>query len=176
MEISTDIRAEDHQAFTRHVWYSGARGSWVWFLLIFLGVVALSILLEAQAGIRLDTPTMLVTMVILTGYLALAQRRIRPDRDGASLGPRTFELGREGLWERSRNFETLTRWRGVREIDETATHIFVFIDNCQAHIIPKRAFSNLEHCRRFAEETRRRIACDTPPCGFATDPAIEPVR
>ena len=162
MEISTDIRVEDHQAFTRYVWYSGARGSWMWFLLIFLGVVALSTLLEAQASISLDTPTMLVTMVILTGYLALAQRRIRPDGDGASLGTRSFELTREGLWERSRNYEMLTRWRGIREVDETPTHIFVFIDNCQAHIIPKRAFSNAEHSRRFGEELRRRVATDTP--------------
>jgi hypothetical protein len=160
MQISTDIRAQDHQAFTRYVWYSGARGSWLWFLLIFLGVVALSIALEAQANIHLDTPTMLVTMIILTGYLALAQRRIRPDEEGASLGTRTFEITREGLWERSRKYEMLSRWAGVRLIDETRDHFFVFIDNCQAHIIPKRAFSDSEHCRRFGEELRRRVTSD----------------
>jgi hypothetical protein len=78
MRVKTDITPDDHQAFTRHIWYSGARGSWLWFVMIFVGVVALSAMLEANAGIHLDTATMLVTMVILTGYLALAQRRIRP--------------------------------------------------------------------------------------------------
>lgn len=152
MKLTTEITPEDHQAFTRHVWYSGARGSWVWFVMIFLGVMALSTLLEANAGIHLDTATMLVTMIILTGYLALAQRRIRPRPDGASLGARTFEITSDGLWERSRHYETLTRWLGVCEVDETRTHFFVYIDNCQAHIIPKRAFADADECRRFGEE------------------------
>jgi hypothetical protein len=161
MEIKSDISMDDHQAFTRYVWYSGARGSWLWFVLIFLAVVAISVLLQVSAGIRLDTTTMLVTMVILTGYLALAQRRIRPDADGASLGERTFELSREGIWERSHHYDTLTRWSGVREIDETRDYVFVFIDNCQAHIIPKRAFTDPSHCGRFVAELRRHAGSKT---------------
>ena len=160
MRVKTDITPDDHQAFTRHIWYSGARGSWLWFVMIFVGVVALSAMLEANAGIHLDTATMLVTMVILTGYLALAQRRIRPRADGASLGPRTFELTTEGLWERSRCYETLTRWPGVCGVDETARHFFVFIDNCQAHIIPKTAFADTEECTRFGEELHGRAGTD----------------
>jgi hypothetical protein len=131
--------------------------------MIFVGIVALSALLEANAGIHLDTATMLVTMVILTGYLALAQRRIRPRTEGASLGARTFELTSEGLWERSRHYETLTRWPGVCSIDETPRYFFVFIDNCQAHIIPKRSFEDSDACRRFGEHLHGRVGTEMRP-------------
>jgi len=102
--------------------------------------------------------TMLLTMVILTGYLALAQRRLRPDPDGASLGDRTFTIAHEGLRERSRHYDLLTRWSGVRSIEENRGYLFVFIDNCHAHIIPKRGFANDNDARLFADELRRRTA------------------
>jgi len=158
MEVSTEICADDHQAFTRHVWYSGARGTWVWFVLIAFATMSLSVVLEYKAGLRLDTSTMLLTMIVLTGYLALAQRRLRPDPEGPSLGNRTFTISREGFCERSRHFELLTRWSGVRSVEENRNYLFVFIDTCQAHIVPKRAFASDEDARRFADELRRRIA------------------
>jgi len=157
MELTTDIKMHDHQAFTRFVWYSGARGTWLWFVLIFAGVFAISLMLEFNAGYRLDSPTMLVTMVILCGYLALAQRRIRPLADGTALGPRTFQITPEGLREKSQHYESLTRWSGVRDIGDTREHIFVMIDNCEAHIVPKRSFADDGHCRRFLDELERRM-------------------
>jgi hypothetical protein len=155
------------------VWYSGARGSWAWFVLISVAALSISVLLESKAGIRLDATSMLVSMIILTGYLALAQRRIRPFPEGASLGSRTYVVSAEGLRERSRQFDTLTRWCGVREVDETPDHIFVFIDNCQAHIVPKRAFASADECRRFSSELRRRLAgtYDEAPAASLPEPA-----
>jgi hypothetical protein len=97
-------------------------------------------------------------MFVLLGYLSLAQRRIRPSDDGASLGIRTFKLVDEGLLERSRHHEHLTRWSGIRGVDETKNHIFVFIDNCQAHIIPKRGFAEDTQCKTFVEELRRGVS------------------
>ena len=157
MQVTTDLRSDDHQAFTRHVWYSGARGGWVWFALIFLAALLITIVIQNEAHIRMHTPTMLVTMIILLGYLSLAQRRIRPSDDGASLGIRTFKLVDDGLLERSRHHEHLTRWSGIRAVDETKAHLFVFIDNCQAHIIPKRGFAEESQCKTFVQELRRGV-------------------
>ncbi len=173
MQVTSNIRMDDHRAFTRYVWYSGARGSWLWFLLIFIAVVVITVLMEVRTGLRLDTPTMLMTMVILTAYLALAQRRIRPIADGVALGLRTFEIENEGLRERSKHYESLTRWSGVRSVDETRDHIFVFIDNCEAHIIPKRAFRNDEEACMFVDALRTRAssdahACDATPAAAGT--------
>jgi len=157
MQVTTELRNDDHHAFTRHVWYSGARGGRAWFVLIFLAALLLTIVIENETRMQLHTPTMLVTMFILLGYLSLAQRRIRPSSDGASLGIRTFKLVSDGLVERSRHHENLTRWSGIRGIDETKNHIFVFIDNCQAYIIPKRGFAEEAQCNAFVEELRRRV-------------------
>jgi hypothetical protein len=154
MQVTTDLQRIDHQAFTRHVWYSGARGGWVWFIMIFLAALAVTVAIQSQAHIRMHTPTMLTTMFVLLGYLSLAQRRIRPNIDGVSLGIRTYKLVDEGLLERSRHHEHLTRWSGFCGVDETKTHIFVFIDNCQAHIIPKRGFAEESQCAAFVEELR----------------------
>jgi len=158
MQVTTDLRSDDHQAFTRHVWYSGARGGWAWFVLIFVATLLITVVIQSEAHIRMHTPTMLVTMFVLLGYLSLAQRRIRPSDDGASLGIRTFKLVDEGLLERSRHHEHLTRWSGIRGVDETKNHIFVFIDNCQAHIIPKRGFAEDTQCKTFVEELRRGVS------------------
>jgi len=158
MQVTTDLRSDDHQAFTRHVWYSGARGGWGWFVLIFFAALLVTVVIQSQAHIRMHTPTMLTTMFVLLGYLSLAQRRIRPSDDGASLGIRTYKLVDEGLLERSRHHEHLTRWSGIRGIDETKNHVFVFIDNCQAHIIPKRSFAEDAQCKAFVDALRSGVS------------------
>ena len=162
MQVTTDLRQDDHLAFTRFVWYSGARGGWAWFVLIFIVALLFTTVIETKAGMRVDTPTMLLTMCILLAYLSLAQRRLRPCSEGPSLGMRTFKVVADGLIERARNYENLSRWEGIRSIDETKSHIFVFIDNCQAHIVPKRGFAEESHCRAFVDELRRGVASSIP--------------
>jgi hypothetical protein len=167
MQVTTELRQDDHTAFTRYVWYSGSRGSWARFVLLFAGAAVTTGLLESQASLHLDTPTMLVTVAILLGYLELAQRRVRPLPDGASLGMRTFRLVDAGLLERSRHHENLTHWTGIHAVDESRHHVFVFIDNCHAHIIPKRGFADEGQCRAFVEQLRNGVL-------HAAVPAVAP--
>ena len=168
MQVTTELRQDDHVAFTRYVWYSGSRGCWGWFGLTFVGTALLTSLAESRLNLRLDTPTLLVTVTVLLGYLELAQRRVRPLPDGASLGMRTFKVVDAGLLERSRHHENLTRWTGIHAVDETKQHLFVFIDNCHAHIIPKRGFADESHCKAFVERLRNGVLAHEAPVATET--------
>lgn len=168
MEVRAELGVADHQAFTRYVWYSGARGGRVWIALILVAILSLFLFLEIKLGVNLDPSTMLFTVFILSSYLVLAQRRMRPSGDGPSLGSRTFRIDDEGIRESARHHESFTRWTGVRNVARTDDHIFVFVDNCEACILPRRSFANDTEFRRCAEELEAHVARGE--CAAATAP------
>ncbi len=70
-------------------------------------------------------------------------------------GTRTLELSDEGIEESNEDGSNTVPWDKIESIDETETHVFIFIGPVQAAVIPKaRVRGDLD---AFANEVRRRI-------------------
>lgn len=71
------------------------------------------------------------------------------------LGQRTLSVTPEGIHQRTRAFEELTRWPGIQRIVEDREHIYFFVETHMAHIVPKRTFPSEGEAARFLAEVTR---------------------
>ncbi|MGB5811652.1 MAG: YcxB family protein [Polyangiales bacterium] len=71
-----------------------------------------------------------------------ARRRMQPEAMGSVLGPKSYELTEDGILEKTPDAESMFRWRGVKSVEESSDHVFVFTDRCAAYIVPKRSFES----------------------------------
>lgn len=101
-------------------------------------------------------PTALAVSVFVNAlFIAFAweffhvQRALRPEADDRFMSERAIELTADGISEVGPLTDSFTRWAAVREAKETAKHLFLFLDNRSAHIIPKRSFSDPEELAAF---------------------------
>lgn len=91
-----------------------------------------------------------LTFLVFVFYFQLrARRQMQPDETGSVLGRKSYELTDAGIVERTPHSESMFRWSGVRAVDETPEHLFLFIDRCAAYIIPKRSFLSLDRASDF---------------------------
>ena len=154
MRVDTEITVDDYKAFVKRVRERARvarnrRPSWQvhlmrvgsWFVL----VLVFTLLFRATGG-NLHTPTIIVMasfflLVLATTFILLlrTQALLLPAEGGVLLGRRTYQLTEEGIRETSSSVDSLTRWSGVRGLEETDHHLFVMVDTCAALIIPKRS-------------------------------------
>jgi hypothetical protein len=64
-------------------------------------------------------------------------------------GPVSVSLEEEGIWEISNLGESKARWSSIEKIEETKTHIFIYLSALSAAIIPLSAFSNATEKNEF---------------------------
>ena len=64
------------------------------------------------------------------------------DPKGSFLSPTQIRLAADGVHWASDRGEGRTNWNAVQKIEETARHVYVFIDRAAAHVVPKRDFAN----------------------------------
>jgi hypothetical protein len=85
---------------------------------------------------------MLIAIVTFFGFWWLQyfiqRRAFFPDEKGAFLGNVQFEFAPDGFHSRRSNAHTFFRWSFVREITETADHVFLWIDTISAYVVPVR--------------------------------------
>jgi YcxB-like protein len=67
----------------------------------------------------------------------------------------TVTLADDALVEVTSFNESRTAWQGIYRVVEVADYIYIFISLHSAHIIPKRAFSDVESARRFYDRAVR---------------------
>jgi hypothetical protein len=73
------------------------------------------------------------------------------DPKGPFLSPTDIRLTAEAIQWSSHRGEGRTFWHAVSKIEETALHIYLFIDRNAAHVIPKRAFATSQEATAFVE-------------------------
>lgn len=71
------------------------------------------------------------------------------------LGMHRLVLTPEGIENSSETSDTRTKWSAVEKIVEMERYYYLFVGAAQAHIVPKRAFSDEASGRRFIEIARR---------------------
>lgn len=70
----------------------------------------------------------------------------------------TINVLDEGIHSSSRAGQSINRWDEVKKIHQTDEHIFIYVTDKIAHVIPKRAFANEEEEKEFMEIINRNIA------------------
>jgi hypothetical protein len=80
----------------------------------------------------------------------------RPDK--GQLGRHRLVLNEEGISESTAVGESRTRWAGVDRVEENPDYIFLYTTPAAAHVIPKRAFKDLQEAEAFYQLSRARKA------------------
>ena len=80
--------------------------------------------------------------VLIYVFYQLSFQRIKrmPDQNGIIIGKKTYIIQDNGFKEITDSSETITKWNGIKTIEETKDYIYVFVDKIAAYIIPKRSF------------------------------------
>jgi len=74
-----------------------------------------------------------------------------PSDNGDTLGEHYLSIAVEGVVDRTKSSDRLTRWSGILNIVANKHYIFLFSDTDQAHIVPKRAFQRKEDAQEFLD-------------------------
>jgi|GEM_PF-2595149 len=155
MEITYTISREDYWQFRKY--YLLRRRSMqatavIAFLLLGLYVVLVEWLLNTSAMlVELSAPLIAaVLMVLLVSRFKHVVMSI-PSDNGDTLGEHYLSIAVEGVVDRTKSSDRLTRWSGILNIVANKHYIFLFSDTDQAHIVPKRAFRRKEDAQEFLD-------------------------
>lgn len=155
MEITYTISREDYWQFRRY--YLLRRRSMqatavLVFLLLGLYVVLVEwILNTSELATEISAPLVAaVLMVLLVSRFKHVVMSIPSDK-GAILGEHYLSIGAEGVVDRTKSSDRLTRWSGILKIVAHKHYIFLLSDTDQAHIVPKRAFRRKEDAQEFLD-------------------------
>ena len=72
------------------------------------------------------------------------------------LGSHKVVLSEDGVAERTAVGESRTSWAGVDRVEQNPEYIFIYTSPAAAHVIPKRAFRNMQEAEGFYEFGRIR--------------------
>lgn len=67
------------------------------------------------------------------------------------LGRRTMSLGEDGISEMGNYGDGKIPWDSIKKVEETNEHIFVYINDVNAYVIPIRAFKNEDDKKKFLD-------------------------
>jgi hypothetical protein len=198
MEIEYALTVDDYQAAVRHLRRRNQQRrhvrqaksrSWLWPVLIGLALATAWIFLDDQL-----LPILRVLWPFLVGFLAgivalllLASwsmrshlhRKLRDERNLWVLGPRRFRLGADGIRSSGEHSSTWLAWSVVWDATATDEHMFFIFSSDMAHIVPRRAFADLQRWRDFVSLARRYWRGDEAPArepqtGITTIPEALP--
>ncbi|HKS95477.1 MAG TPA: YcxB family protein [Terriglobia bacterium] len=153
MEITYTISREDYWQCRRY--YLLRRRSMqatavLVFLLLGLYVVLVEWLLNTSA-LLMEISAPLVAAVLLVLLVSRFKHVVMsiPSDKGAMLGEHYLSVAPEGVVDRTKSSDRLTRWSGILKIVGNKQYIFLFSDADQAHIVPKRAFRRNDDAQAF---------------------------
>jgi YcxB-like protein len=155
MEITYTISREDYWQFRKH--YLLRRRSMqataiIAFLLLGIYVVLVEWIVNASPLVmEISAPLIAaVLMILLVSRFKHVVMSI-PSDNGTMLGEHYLSIAPEGVVDRTKSSDRLTRWSGILNIVGNKHYIFLFSDTDQAHIVPKRAFRRKDDAHAFLD-------------------------
>lgn len=118
-------------AYSRNVWVAG----------IISLVCALPFVLLYPSVLRHET-------------IAVARRQVGSDPAGPALGHHTLEVTADAVTEVCALHTLSIRWPGIRSITGTSNHIFIYLTNHSAIIVPLRSFDTPEAIEQFVDHLK----------------------
>jgi hypothetical protein len=125
--------------------------------------LALSLLVNAFGG-RVHLPSAIgAAVLVLTIFVSMIYSRMKrlqdqmlPQPDGAVLGGHLYQIRDDALHIHSSYGATQLAWRGIKSLEETPTHFFLFIDQSVGFILPKRSFAGESQQNHFKSAVTER--------------------
>jgi hypothetical protein len=120
---------------------------WLWIGIVIVIVLSL---FEDEQG-RLVSNVLYVIGGCVVGFLSIVLlfqfQSYHIERHAGS--ERTLIISAQGLIYQGPFSRTVTDWRGIEEVIESADHIFLYSDVSEAYIVPKNAFVDDSACKDF---------------------------
>jgi hypothetical protein len=152
-----------------------AASGWLWSLpAIGLAVVVLALVerslgsfpaLPEWAHPFISVPLAAAFYFRASHYLSRTRFKALLDPMGPFLAPTDYRLAADGFHWRNHRGEGRIAWHAVLEVEQTATHVFLFVDRAMAHVLPKRCFASaaaaqdfVTLARHFADSARAKAA------------------
>jgi Peptidase C13 family/YcxB-like protein len=163
LKIDTKLTSTDYDTFlaaaTRKAFEGRAAQVRSAVLLILMMVLSITLFAITPSFFSVSPPLQLAFFFTLNAGIIYfwnhhSRRSMAPEQEGPLLGAHTFTLTPEGFEDYGNASFSRTRWSAVQAIQETAHHLFVFIDKTTAHIIPRRSFATPEDYEVFVHTLR----------------------
>ncbi|MCS6286950.1 MAG: YcxB family protein [Nitrospira sp.] len=124
---------------------------------VWMGIGIAFLLLVNNLGGRIHLPSaigaaVLVFIIVVSmiyWHMKKLQDQMLPQPDGAVLGSHLYQVREDALHVRSSFGTTQLAWRGIKSLEETPTHFFLFIDRSVGFILPKRSFATESQQNNF---------------------------
>jgi hypothetical protein len=175
MEVDYELTREDLYAFQWRAVFASPRGRRARrkvYLIWLLALVLVSIVPAIGPDGFVISRVSFTFLVVAFPIVALAQwyleRRLvrrailqllqeeKPGR--GQLGRHRMVLSEEGVVEGTAVGESRSSWAGVDRIEQNPDYIFIYTAAAAAHVIPKRAFRDLQEAESFYQLARTRKA------------------
>jgi hypothetical protein len=175
MEVEYELTREDLYAFQWRAAFESPRGRrirrWVylgWLLAIVLFAIVPAIGPDGFVLSRVSFTFIVVAFPIVALAQWFLERRLmgrlirglleeeKPGR--GQLGKHRLALSEDGIVESTAVGESRTSWAGVDRVEQNSDYIFIYTSPAAAHMIPKRAFRDLQEADAFYQLARTRKA------------------
>lgn len=116
----------------------------------FFALASIIAIVRVKADVAMDANFLYGILVaaifcgVFVYFFLEEQRKLLPNENGFMLGSKSYEIGDSGVTESWQHGEAKFRWAGIHGVEETSSHVFVFVDRCAAMILPKRCFDSDE--------------------------------
>ncbi len=172
MNVTIDINLSDYHAFYRHTMRTLASRSDAKLLrienfyqeigMVMVGGLVAWAMLAGPEGFTFSIKTAVVILLALAVVAVFVINRYRklsePLAGGIFLGRHAMSFTEQGIHDATESYHSFTKWKGVKSVEESRNHLFIFFDTVAAHIIPKRAFSTKHGYRQLVEYVRKHVS------------------
>jgi YcxB-like protein len=171
MEVEYELTPEDLYAFQWRAVFASPRGRrarrmvyLLWFLAVLLFSAVPAIGADGFAISRMNFTFLVVAFPIVVLFQWALERRLvrrailqllKEEKPGkGQLGKHRIVVSEDGLFESTVVGESRTSWAGVDRIEQNPEYIFIYTSAAAAHVIPKRAFRDMQEAEGFLQLSR----------------------
>ncbi|MGE0827232.1 MAG: C13 family peptidase [Candidatus Binatia bacterium] len=177
MKVDVDLTIKDYEAFWRtavqrvRIGQNSRPMTLEFWLIVGCGAAAWPILRFFSPSFLSEFPFAILLVLLLAGGTLLYFRDFHslpllvPEPGGVLLGPHTIALTPDGIEDLSVHSYLFSTWSAVRTIEETPEHLFVFVDQFVAYVIPRRCFAQPEKYEAFLDELWTYAPCSPEASG-----------
>jgi hypothetical protein len=171
MEIEYELTHDDLYAFQWRAVFASPRGRrarrtvyLVWLLAVLLIAAVPAIGADGFSISRVNYTFIVIAFPIVALIQWFLERRLvrrtilqllKEEKPGKGLlGKHRLVVSEDGVSERTAVGESRASWAGVDRIEQNPEYIFIYTSAAAAHVIPKRAFRDVQEAEDFYRRVR----------------------
>lgn len=104
------------------------------------------------------TATLMLTCFAIAGTMLVMFLMVATKKFRGVLGEHELDIQEEGLVERTEFNQTVHRWKGFHKIVSTRKHLYIYVTDNNAHVVPRRCFSSVTEEQMFRSELEKNFA------------------